>query len=97
ARFEPVLALAREHGVPVRGYVSCALGCPYEGSIGPAAVARVARALDELGCYQVSLGDTIGVGTPLKARRMFEAVMAEVPVERLAAHFHDTYGQALAN
>ena len=97
ARFEPVMALAREHGVPVRGYVSCALGCPYEGPIEPAAVARVARALDELGCYQVSLGDTIGVGTPLKARRMFEAVMAEVPVERLAAHFHDTYGQALAN
>ena len=96
-RFKPVMELARERQVPVRGYVSCALGCPFEGEIDPAAVARVAKALDDLGCYQVSLGDTIGVGTPLKARRMLEAVMTEVPVDRLAAHFHDTYGQALAN
>ena len=97
ARFEPVMALAREHNIAVRGYVSCVLGCPYEGPIAVAAVVRVARALHEMGCYQVSLGDTIGVGTPLQARRLFDAVATEVPVERLAAHFHDTYGQALAN
>src|SRR5690606_14323021 len=97
ARFEPVMALAREHKVAVRGYVSCALGCPYEGDVSVDAVARVARALDDMGCYEVSLGDTIGVGTPLKARRMVERVAEEVPVDRLAAHFHDTYGQALAN
>ena len=97
ARFEPVMALAREHNIAVRGYVSCVLGCPYEGPVAVAAVVRVARALHELGCYQVSLGDTIGVGTPLQARRLFEAVATEVPVACLAAHFHDTYGQALAN
>jgi hydroxymethylglutaryl-CoA lyase len=97
ARFEPVMALAREHKVAVRGYVSCVLGCPYEGEISVDAVARVARALHDMGCYEVSLGDTIGVGTPLKARRMVERIADEVPVDRLAAHFHDTYGQALAN
>ena len=97
ARFEPVMALAREHKVAVRGYVSCALGCPYEGDVPVDAVAHVARALDDMGCYEVSLGDTIGVGTPLKARRMVERVAEDVPVDRLAAHFHDTYGQALAN
>ena len=97
ARFEPVMALAREHRIAVRGYVSCVLGCPYEGPVAVDAVVRVARALSEMGCYEISLGDTIGVGTPLKARRMVDAVATEVPVDRLAAHFHDTYGQALAN
>lgn len=97
ARFEPVMALARENRVAVRGYVSCVLGCPYEGEIAVDAVAHVARALHDMGCYEVSLGDTIGVGTPLKARRMVERVAEDVPVDRLAAHFHDTYGQALAN
>ena len=81
----------------LRGYVSCVLGCPYEGAIAPAAVARVSRSLLDLGCAEISLGDTIGVGTPARARAMVEAVAAEVPLERLALHFHDTYGQALAN
>ncbi|WP_016855343.1 hydroxymethylglutaryl-CoA lyase [Halomonas smyrnensis] len=96
-RFAPVLERAREANVRVRGYVSCVLGCPYEGEIAPARVAEVARALHEMGCYEVSLGDTIGTGTPLKAKRMLEAVARAVPLERLGAHFHDTYGQALAN
>jgi hydroxymethylglutaryl-CoA lyase len=96
-RFRPVLEAARSAGVPVRGYVSCVLGCPFEGEVAPAAVARVAEALHRMGCYEVSLGDTIGVGTPGRARRMIESVGERVPVERLAAHFHDTYGQALAN
>ena len=97
ARFEPVAAAARADGLRLRGYVSCVLGCPYEGAIAPAAVARVSRALLDLGCAEISLGDTIGVGTPARARAMVEAVAAEVPMERLALHFHDTYGQALAN
>ena len=96
-RFRPVCEAAAARGVPVRGYVSCALGCPYEGAVAPAQVARVARALFDMGCAEVSLGDTIGVGTPAQARAMVEAVAARAPVERLAAHFHDTYGQALAN
>nr|WP_300314291.1 hydroxymethylglutaryl-CoA lyase [Halomonas sp.] len=96
-RFAPVIERARTEGVRVRGYVSCVLGCPYEGEISPAMVAQVTRALNDMGCYEVSLGDTIGTGTPLKAKRMLEAVAREVPMERLAAHFHDTYGQALAN
>ena len=96
-RFRPVMDLARAHGVRVRGYISCVLGCPYEGEVAPRAVARVARQLHGMGCYEISLGDTIGVGTPGKARAMLAAVAAEVPMERLAAHFHDTYGQALAN
>jgi hydroxymethylglutaryl-CoA lyase len=81
----------------VRGYVSCVLGCPYEGEIAPSKVAEVAGRLFAMGCYEISLGDTIGAGTPGKAQAMIEAVTAKVPVERLAAHFHDTYGQALAN
>lgn len=97
ARFEPVLQLARERGVRVRGYVSTVLGCPYEGDIAPAAVARVAGELYRLGCDEISLGDTIGTGTPNKAIAMLSAVRQEVPLLRLAAHFHDTYGQALAN
>ncbi|QDQ28870.1 hydroxymethylglutaryl-CoA lyase [Chitinimonas arctica] len=97
ARFAPVVAAAQRDGVAVRAYVSCVLGCPYQGEVPLADVARVARALYEMGCYEVSLGDTIGVGTPVKAQRMVAAVADVVPVERLAAHFHDTWGQALAN
>jgi isopropylmalate/homocitrate/citramalate synthase len=96
-RFEDIAATAAERGIRVRGYVSCVLGCPYEGPIDPRAVAEVARALYAMGCHEISLGDTIGVGTPAAARRLIETVAAEVPIERLAAHFHDTYGQALAN
>ena len=96
-RFLPVMEAAQEHNIPVRGYVSTVLGCPYEGDIAPEQVARVAKALADMGCHEISLGDTIGVGTPLKAKRMLEAVAAQVPVNKLAAHFHDTYGQALAN
>ncbi|GHE22042.1 hydroxymethylglutaryl-CoA lyase [Halomonas urumqiensis] len=96
-RFEPVLARARDAGVRVRGYVSCVLGCPYEGEIAPVKVADVSRALYEMGCYEISLGDTIGTGTPLKAKRMIDAVARDIPMVKLAAHFHDTYGQALAN
>ncbi len=97
ARFEPVCEAAARDGIAVRGYVSCVMGCPYEGDIAPEAVVSVSRTLREMGCYEISLGDTIGVGTPEKARRVFEAVAAEVPIAELAAHFHDTYGQALAN
>ncbi|WP_144213843.1 hydroxymethylglutaryl-CoA lyase [Shewanella donghaensis] len=97
ARFEPVMALAKEQNIKVRGYVSCVLGCPYEGDIDIAQVARVSEILYKMGCYEISLGDTIGVGTPLKARKMVEAVANLVPVDKLALHFHDTYGQALAN
>jgi isopropylmalate/homocitrate/citramalate synthase len=96
-RFAPVAQAARDKGMRVRGYVSCVAGCPYEGAIGPAAVAAVAKALDAMGCYELSLGDTIGVGTPGRVRAMIEAVAREVPIERLAVHLHDTYGQALAN
>jgi len=96
-RFAPVMERALADGVRVRGYVSTVLGCPYQGEVPLAAVVRVARALHDMGCEEVSLGDTIGVGTPGKARAMLRAVAAEVPVERLAVHFHDTYGQALAN
>ena len=96
-RFKPVLARAKADGVKVRGYVSCVLGCPFDGEIKPKAVADLAVTLWELGCYEISLGDTIGVGTPLKAREMLRAVGAELPVANLAMHFHDTYGQALAN
>lgn len=97
ARFAPVMARARADGVAVRGYVSTVLGCPYQGEVPVGDVVRVARALFDMGCYEVSLGDTIGVGTPGKARAMFKAVAAEVPRAALAVHFHDTYGQALAN
>ncbi|WP_447553316.1 hydroxymethylglutaryl-CoA lyase [Vreelandella sp. EE22] len=96
-RFEPVVLQARQAGLRVRGYVSCVLGCPYEGDVEPAQVAWVAKALYQMGCHEVSLGDTIGTGTPSKAKHMLEAVAAKVPINNLAAHFHDTYGQALAN
>src|SRR5580700_1649304 len=96
-RFKPVIARARADGVNVRGYISCVLGCPYDGEIKPQAVVDVAKVLWDLGCYEVSLGDTIGVGTPKKARELLRAVAGHVPMARLAMHFHDTYGQALAN
>ncbi|EKU24469.1 hydroxymethylglutaryl-CoA lyase [Xanthomonas graminis] len=97
ARFAPVLARAAADGVKVRGYVSTVLGCPYQGTVPLADVVRVARQLHAMGCYEISLGDTIGVGTPAKARAMLRAVAAELPMAALAVHFHDTYGQALAN
>ena len=96
-RFAPVCEAARTAGIPVRGYISCVLGCPYEGDVAPKAVADVARRLVEMGCREISLGDTIGTGTPAKAAALIEAVSGVVAVDRLAAHFHDTYGQALAN
>ena len=96
-RFKPVLARAKADGIKVRGYVSCVLGCPFDGEVKPAAVVSVAETLWNLGCYEISLGDTIGVGTPAKARAMLRAVGGDVPVAKLAMHFHDTYGQALAN
>ncbi len=96
-RYEPVAAAARQAGLWIRGYISCTVGCPYEGWIEPAAVAAVAARLAALGCDEISLGDTIGVATPNRATAMLRAVAGEVPVERLAIHFHDTYGQALAN
>jgi hydroxymethylglutaryl-CoA lyase len=97
ARFKPVLARARADGIRVRGYISCVLGCPLDGEVRPQAVVDVATALRDLGCYEISLGDTIGVGTPAKARQLLRAVAGVVPMEELAMHFHDTYGQALAN
>lgn len=96
-RFKPVLAHAKADGVKVRGYISCVLGCPFDGEIKPKAVADLAKTLWDLGCYEISLGDTIGVGTPTKAKEMLRAVSANIPVANLAMHFHDTYGQALAN
>ena len=96
-RFAPVMERARADGVAVRGYVSTVLGCPYQGEVPLSDVVRVARALHDMGCYEVSLGDTIGVGTPGKARAMLRAVADAVPMQALAVHFHDTYGQALAN
>jgi hydroxymethylglutaryl-CoA lyase len=96
-RFKPVIARARADGVKVRGYVSCVLGCPFDGEIKSQAVVDVAKILWDLGCYEISLGDTIGVGTPKKARELLRAAAGHVPMAHLAMHFHDTYGQALAN
>jgi hydroxymethylglutaryl-CoA lyase len=96
-RFRPVAARAQAAGLRVRGYVSCALGCPYEGPVPAETVAKISALLLELGCYEISLGDTIGVGTPHAARDMLRCVAARVPVAQLAVHFHDTYGQAIAN
>jgi hydroxymethylglutaryl-CoA lyase len=96
-RFKPVMASAKQHNIKVRGYVSCVLGCPYEGEITPLAVVKVAKALYDMGCYEISLGDTIGTGTPVKTRALLQVVKKEIPVAALAVHFHDTYGQALAN
>jgi hydroxymethylglutaryl-CoA lyase len=96
-RFVPVLEAAKQHGIRVRGYVSCVLGCPYDGAVDPAQVAAVSRELYAMGCYEVSLGDTIGTGNAASTRRLIEAVGRELPREKIAGHFHDTYGQALAN
>ena len=96
-RFIPVMEAAKSHGITVRGYVSCVLGCPYEGEVAPEQVAAVARELLAMGCYEVSLGDTIGTGTAGKTRTLFEVVGRDIPRDKLAGHFHDTYGQALAN
>jgi hydroxymethylglutaryl-CoA lyase len=97
ARFAPVLAAANARGIKVRAYVSCVIACPYEGPIAPAQVADVASRLFEMGCEEISLGDTIGVGTPATILRMLQAVAARIPVDRLAGHYHDTYGMAVAN
>ncbi|NVK24728.1 MAG: hydroxymethylglutaryl-CoA lyase, partial [Gammaproteobacteria bacterium] len=97
ARFEPIMQQAKRDGVKVRGYVSCVLGCPYEGDIDVNKVADVAKTLFDMGCYEISLGDTIGVGTPEHAKHMLATVAEKVPMQHLAVHFHDTYGQALAN
>ncbi|GFM80063.1 hydroxymethylglutaryl-CoA lyase [Pseudomonas cichorii] len=96
-RFLPVMAAAHLHGIAVRGYVSCVLGCPYEGKVSPRQVSSVANELIAMGCYEVSLGDTIGTGTPGATRELFNAVAGQIPRGKLAGHFHDTYGQALAN
>lgn len=96
-RLSLVAAEAARHKIAVRGYVSCVLGCPYEGAVNPDMVASVAKQLDELGCFEISLGDTIGVGTPKAAERLIETVATDVPLDHLAVHFHDTYGQALPN
>ena len=96
-RFEPVVSAASALEIPVRGYVSCVVGCPYEGAIAPEQVASVAKTLFDMGCYEVSLGDTIGVGNPASVRRMIEACAKVVPIAKLAGHYHDTYGMAIAN
>jgi hydroxymethylglutaryl-CoA lyase len=96
-RYAPVIAAAQSADIPVRGYISCALTCPYEGDIAPAAVAQVADQLFRLGCYEISVGDTIGAGTPGRVHNMLDAVLERVPGDQVAVHFHDTYGQALAN
>lgn len=97
ARFEPIMAAAKNANIPVRGYVSCVIACPYDGDIDPEQVAEVAEKLFNMGCYEISLGDTIGVGTAASVQKMLQAVTARIPREKLAVHFHDTYGQALTN
>ncbi len=96
-RFEPVMAAAQQHKIKVRGYVSCVMGCPYDGKVAPSQVAAVANELWQMGCYEISLGDTIGIGTPLQAKQVLEQAVRHIPINALAAHFHNTYGQALAN
>lgn len=96
-RFIPIMHAAKTAGIPVRGYVSCVVGCPYEGAIEPRQVTEIAKRLLDMGCYQISLGDTVGVGTPASITKMLHAVIAAVPAEKLAVHLHDTYGQALVN
>ncbi|WP_395770342.1 hydroxymethylglutaryl-CoA lyase [Arenimonas sp.] len=97
ARFQPVLERAMEDGIAVRGYISTVLGCPYQGAVDTADVVRLAKTLKDMGCYEISLGDTIGVGTAHAAHALVKAVASEIPMEAIAVHFHDTYGQALAN
>ncbi|WP_274062165.1 hydroxymethylglutaryl-CoA lyase [Vibrio parahaemolyticus] len=96
-RFEPLMVQADKYHVPVRGYLSCVVDCPYDGATSPTQVVNISQALIELGCYEVSLGDTIGTGTPNRVKEMLESVLARIPNQRLAVHFHDTWGQALAN
>ncbi|HCG7191543.1 hydroxymethylglutaryl-CoA lyase [Vibrio parahaemolyticus] len=96
-RFEPLMVQADKYHIPVRGYLSCVVDCPYNGATSPTQVANISQALIELGCYEVSLGDTIGTGTPNRIKEMLESVLARIPNQRLAVHFHDTWGQALAN
>jgi isopropylmalate/homocitrate/citramalate synthase len=96
-RFRPIIAAAQKSGIRVRGYISCVLGCPYQGDVPLADVVNLAEQMSEIGCYEISLGDTIGIGTPLQAKKMVQAVAEKVPVSKLALHFHDTRGQALAN
>jgi len=96
-RFRPIVEAASAADIKVRGYVSCVLGCPYEGEVAPLAVADVAQALLEMGCYEISLGDTIGAGTPEKTCAMIKAVARRVPLKKIAGHFHDTFGMAAAN
>jgi hydroxymethylglutaryl-CoA lyase len=96
-RFEPVVSAASALEIPVRGYVSCVVGCPYEGAIDPTKAAEVANTLFDMGCYEVSLGDTIGVGNPLSIQRLIDACAVLIPIEKLAGHYHDTYGMAVAN
>jgi hydroxymethylglutaryl-CoA lyase len=96
-RFEPILSVASSLEIKVRGYVSCVVGCPYEGAIDPQKTAEVAKTLYDMGCYEVSLGDTIGVGNPSSISRMIDACAKKVPIEKLAGHYHDTYGMAIAN
>lgn len=96
-RFEPLMEKANQQGIRVRGYVSCVLGCPYEGAVAPDKVREVSTAMWQMGCYEISLGDTIGVGTPEQVRRLIDTVSRDVAREHLAGHFHDTYGQAIAN
>ncbi|EMP4112264.1 hydroxymethylglutaryl-CoA lyase [Vibrio parahaemolyticus] len=96
-RFEPLMVQADKYHIPVRGYLSCVVDCPYDGATSPTQVANISQALIELGCYEVSLGDTIGTGTPSRVKEMLESVLARIPSQRLAVHFHDTWGQALAN
>ncbi|ENY6494149.1 hydroxymethylglutaryl-CoA lyase [Vibrio parahaemolyticus] len=96
-RFEPLMVQADKYHIPVRGYLSCVVDCPYDGATSPTQVANISQALIELGCYEVSLGDTIGTGTPNRIKEMLESVLARIPSQRLAVHFHDTWGQALAN
>ena len=97
ARFAPVLKAAREQGIPVRGCVSCVTDCPYDGAVDPTSVVRIAKALTNMGCYEISLADTIGSGTPDQVAKMLDAVLNELPADRLAGHFHDTNGRALEN
>ena len=96
-RISQIIALAKQHHIPVRGYISCVIACPYEGPTDPQQTVAVAKRLIDMGCEQISLGDTIGVGTPGDVKKLLDALLVKVPVDKTAVHFHDTYGQALTN